>query len=775
MYCKMILNDVKRNRLITVTITAFIMLAALFTALGVNIFVNLLGAIDNLMLDAGTPHYVQMHSGDLDRERLQQFAETYPGIEELQISEFLNFEGADIIIGDQSLTDSVQDNGLIIQNPKFDLLLDLDNQIIYPKEGEIYVPIYYMTERMAKIGDTVWIQDTSFTVAGFLRDSQMNSALSSAKRFLVSEKDFQQVRAGGKLEYLIEFRFDEAANITNFESAYISAGLEDNGPAATYGLIKLMNGITDGIMIAMLFLVSLLILIIAFLCVRFTLIAKVEEDYKEIGVLKAIGLRVSEIKKLYLVKYSAIAAVGCVLGFLLSLAVQKPLLANIHLYMGRSGNPMLGTLLGGGGAIGVFASVILYVNGVLRHFRKISAVQAIRFGSPAEQSKSSQGFSLAGNRFFSAAAFLGIKDVFSRKRLYLVMLLVLIISCFIMTVPQNISNTIGDRSFMTYMGFGECDMRLDIYLADNIPEKLKDIGQILSADEDMETYSIYTFWLFDMLMDDGSMGKLRVGLGDHTAFPLTYENGREPRQENEIALSVLNASELQKEVGDPIVLIIEGEKKALTVCGIYSDITNGGRTAKADFHIENINKEKVLGGMIPVKLTDVSKIDTKIIEYKEHFSYARVSKVDYFIQQDLGTIMKTTKIVSAAAVAVSVILTVLITLLFMKMLIIKDRYQISVLKALGFTGASIRRQYLIRAAVVLLLGVCIGTIAANTLGELVGRMLLSSFGVATFHFKINVWFAYLASPALIGICVYAATRLGITEIESIQVSEYIKE
>ncbi len=775
MYRKLILNDIKKNKLITFTITAFIMLAALFTTLGLNMFVNLLGAIDNLMMDAGTPHYVQMHSGDLDRERLEQFAMEYPGIEELQVSEFLNFEGADIAIGEQSLTDSVQDNGLTIQNQKFDLLLDLDNQVIYPQDGEIYVPIYYMTEGMAKIGDTVWIQDASFTIAGFLRDSQMNSALSSAKRFLVSENDFIKMRIGGKPEYLIEFRFAREVDIKKFESDYINAGLEDNGPAVTYGLIKLMNGITDGIVIAMLLLVSLLILIVAFLCVRFTLIAKVEEEYKEIGVLKAIGLRTSEINKLYIAKYSAVAVIGCGLGFLLSLTLQKPLLANIHLYMGRSGAPILGTLLGGGGAICVFASVILYVNRILHRFHKISAVQAIRFGAPAEQTKLSRGFCLTNNHLIPTSAFLGVKDVFSRKGLYLVMLLVLIISCFIMTVPQNISNTIGDRSFMTYMGFGECDMRLDVYLEDDIQPRLKGIGQMLSVDEDIEAYSIYTFWLFDMKMNDGSMAKLRVGLGDHSAFPLTYEKGREPGQENEIALSVLNAGELLKEVGDTIVLIIEGQEKVFTVCGIYSDITNGGMTAKADFHVENLKKEKVLGGMIPVILKDVSRIDTKITEYKEQFSYAKVSKVDNYIEQDLGMIMKITKIVSAAAVAVSGVLTVLITMLFMKMLVIKDRYQISVLKALGFTGNLIRQQYLVRAGVVLLLGVSIGTIAANTLGELVGTMLMSFVGVATFHFKINPLFAYLASPVMIGSCVYAAARLGLKDIDSIKVSEYIKE
>jgi len=69
----------------------------------------------------------------------------------------------------------------------------------------------------------------------------------------------------------------------------------------------------------------------------------------------------------------------------------------------------------------------------------------------------------------------------------------------------------------------------------------------------------------------------------------------------------------------------------------------------------------------------------------------------------------------------------------------------------------------------------IGTVLANTLGELVGVALISSFGASTFHFAINPLFAYLFSPLVIAACVYIATLLGVSDIRSLKVSEYIKE
>ncbi|MCU6340008.1 FtsX-like permease family protein, partial [Enterobacter quasiroggenkampii] len=123
--------------------------------------------------------------------------------------------------------------------------------------------------------------------------------------------------------------------------AYASSGLEANGPAITYSLFKTLNAISDGMMIGVILLVSVLVVAIALMCIRFTLLAKIEDDYREIGVMKAIGLRISDIKGIYLAKYAAIAAAGCVLGYALSFVFKGMLLENIRMYMGESENTSL--------------------------------------------------------------------------------------------------------------------------------------------------------------------------------------------------------------------------------------------------------------------------------------------------------------------------------------------------------------------------------------------------------------------------------------------------
>ncbi|WP_044641915.1 ABC transporter permease [Risungbinella massiliensis] len=770
MYYRIIRNDMLNSKVITLTTMIFVAASAMLVSLAAILVINLSGALDTLMKRAETPHFMQMHSGKIDTERLKDFAEKNSNVDEFQVVEFLNIDGSQFILGDNTLANSVQDNGLSTQSKKFDYLLDLDGNIINAADGEIYVPISYMKDNTTKVGDKAVINGMEFIVAGFLRDSTMNSSLSTSKRFLVSENDYAEMKKLGNTEYLIEFRLKDMSTLGAFEAAYMSAGLDANGPTVTYSLFQMMNSLSDGMMIGVILLVSVLVVTIAFMCIRFTLLTKIEEDYREIGVMKAIGLRVSDIKKIYLAKYAAIAATGSILGFALSLMFQGMLLENIRLYMGESENSSYGLLFGIIGILLVFLAIIAYVNGVLRRFRKISAAEAIRFGTSQEKKAGAKRFTLSGNRMFSTNIFLGIKDVLSRKRIYATMLSVLVISSFIIIVPQNLYNTISSKSFINYMGIGNYDLR--IQPASDSSEKAPEIIKAMDNDSMISKYTVLTTKTFKVKTENGSEENLKVELGDHSIFPIEYTTGGAPAAEDEIALSVINADEMSKKVGDVITLVIEGKEKALKVSGIYSDITNGGKTAKAVF---TDNSADIIWIIISAELSDKYLVDKKVLEYTDRFAFAKVSDIDEFVTQTLGSTISSIEIASYASIAVALVIMVLVTLLFMKMLVAKDRYSIAVMKALGFTNSDMKTQYVSRSVFVLIIGIVLGTILANTLGEILAGAVVSSFGASTFEFTVNPISAYLLSPLMMICTVLIATMIGTSGAGKIKISENIKE
>lgn len=771
MYWRIIREDMLKSKAITLITMIFVAAAALLVSLAAVLVVNLSGAIDTLMTQAKTPHFMQMHSGAIDTARLAAFAES-SNIDEFQVLEFLNVDSGQIVIGGNSLADNVQDNGLSIQSKKFDYLLDLDGNVITASDGEIYVPICYMRDGTAEIGDRAVIYGKEFRVAGFLRDSQMNSLLASSKRFLVSENDYAKIKDLGSTEYLIEFRLVDLSALGAFETAYTQAGLEANGPTITYPLFKMMNAISDGLMIAVILLVSVLVVAIAFMCIRFTLLAKIEDDYREIGVMKAIGLCVSDIKKIYLAKYGVIAAAGCILGYALSFVFRGMLLENIRLSMGENENASFALLFGIIGIFLVFLAIIAFVNGVLKRFRKISAAEAIRFGTSQGKSTGAKHFLLSKNRLLDTNIFLSVKDVLARKRLYATMLAVLVISAFIIIVPQNLYNTISSEGFSTYMGIGKCDMRIDIQQTDNISEKAAEIAEVMENDRTISKYAVLTTKTLGVKMEDGSEKRIKIELGDHSVFPVKYSVGRAPAAEDEIALSVMNADALGKKAGDVITLAAPGKEKNLTVCGIYSDITNGGKTAKAVFREPSA---EIMWGVICAELTDKALVEGKISEYAEKFDFAKISGIDEYITQTFGPTISSVGRASVSAIALALLITVLVTLLFMRMLVIKDRYSIAVMRAFGFIDSDIRLQYVVRSVFVLLAGIILGILLANTLGEVLAGMVISSFGAASFRFEVDPRSTYLLCPMMMVCSVLIATIFGTSGAEKIKISQNIKE
>lgn len=152
---KIIFHDMRKNLFTTIVTVSFIAASAMLVSLALLLGVNLLTSVDQLMKKAETPHFLQMHAGTLEkeeREAVKRLGEDL--VEKEQVSEFLNIENSQIALNGNSLRDSTQDNGLCVQSASFDYLLGMENEILKPKDGEIYVPVCYQKEYDVNVGDT---------------------------------------------------------------------------------------------------------------------------------------------------------------------------------------------------------------------------------------------------------------------------------------------------------------------------------------------------------------------------------------------------------------------------------------------------------------------------------------------------------------------------------------------------------------------------------------------------------------------------------------------
>lgn len=749
MRTRILWNGLKGNPLLAVTTWLFMAVSALMFALTCFLAIGLLGSVDTLMEAAQTPDFLQMHAGEIDEAELVQFAEKQEQVQDYQTLCFLNLENSSILLGGHSLADSTQDNGVCVQSGRFDYLVDLENRVIDGVQpGEIYVPVCYRQMFGLNTGEMVQIGETSFTIAGFLRDSQMNAMMASSKRFLVSGADYEKLKPAGSEEYLIEFLLGEETDVSAFAADYTDAGLPANGPAITKPLIRMMNALSDGLMILVILLVSVVLLLISMLCIRFTLLTQLEADRKEIGMMKAIGIPRKEIRRLYFLKFLALSGLGAVCGLGLAFASKGALSAQMRELYGVPENGWLGFLAAFAGAALTEGILLLSVRRTLKRTETLSAVEAL-----TGQNRSSKQRRLPSPQ-------------------YIIVALVIALGVFLMILPQNILSTISSPQFVTYMGIGDGEIRLDIRQTEDIAGQTEQVEKLLAEEDPVDRFAVLQTLSCRAILPDGTYAPLQVEQGDHTVFPVSYAKGKAPEGKNEIALSYLCAGELGLSVGDTLLLLAEETPQEYTVCGIYSDITNGGKTAKAAclpdggapmwsvFYVslqEGVPKEQWLSAWTQI-LSDRG-ISAKAVDIQ-----------DYVTDTYGQTIQEIRMAARAAALAAALVMFVVV-LLFTRLLVAEDRNEISLRKALGLTGGDIKRLYFLRYLPVLLAGILAGVLSGNLLGEQLAGMFLKTLGATGFRFLVDYPAVCGWIPVAAAVTVFCAILLGLSQIRHIRAYE----
>ncbi|GIN13269.1 ABC transporter permease [Shouchella clausii] len=774
MFLKMVKNDFQRNKIITTAVFLFIMFAVMLAASAVNNIAHLIPSMAELQKRAVPSDITQMHSGEFDQEDIDRFTEAQRDhIAMQETMALLTLDGSHIHFGDnQTMAGTVQDISFVVQNEKFDFILDLNNEKLDVMEGEVAVPIYFMQQYNLKIGEMITVKNgeykKEFVISDYARDYEMNSSLTSSKRFVLNQADYDEMHTmqAGELEYLIEFKLKENGDSQAVQTAYIEAGLPANGPTVEGKVFLLFNALSDAALAMVIILISMLMVVIAFLCIRLTFLATIDEDVREIGIMKAIGISKKEIRKVYLTKYRIMSIIAGMTGYLLSFFVVHLFNTNMRLYLSSDSSGILQYVLSLAAPIVIYFLIVMYCKSVLKNIDKVSVVEALRSNMTAPRKKQKYSLPLLNNRFFSFNSYMGLRDVWKRFKLYRLLLLIYVVSTFMSVLPIHVYNTMNSPEFSTYMGIGKSDMRMDLRMTDAVAAGFTRLHEDLENDSDIEKHAAYITSAYQIKNMEGSWDYIYIEIGDFSLFPLKYLEGRSPQAEGEISLSYANASNnaLNKKVGDKVVVKAGGKEKTLTVTGIYQDITNGGKTAKAHTDL-GINKEAILWMHVNMNVAAGVDIHEKMNNYQATYGFAKVTDIKEYTQQTLGNMIDQMGIIVIGGMTITILMIVLITALFLRMLLSKDVSQIAIMRSMGLTSKQIRHQYMAGTLMVLVLGILFGTLASNYVGEFLVSIALSFMGAAKIELVQVAWQTWLLWPLLliviVGITIYVSCKTAV--------------
>lgn len=759
MNLSIIKKDFMRNKAINISLLLFIVLAAVLMSVGTMITIQLFGSIDTMYKIAKPPHYMQMHVGDLDKNDINKFADSIDYVEDWQTVEMVNIYGGNIWITKSvgtffSMSDSLLDIGLVKQNQEYDLLLNMENKPFYPSQGEIGVPIIVLDRYDIKIGDTLTVKDgkysKNFVVSSYVRDSQMNSTLTSSTRFLINEQDHNNLKENtGEVEYLIEFYFNDTSQATEFQTAYENAGMPANGQGITYAIIKLVSSLSDSIMVVVIILVSFFVIFVVFLCLRFTILTALEEEIKSIGTMRAIGMSHLDISQIYMTKYKVLAITGCSIGYIISIIVNSLFSSHITETFGAPKMSFIAMFVPILTVFFVYLLEVYFCKRIMRKMKKVTVVEALVSGGDRDVTKMSKlvnYISLSRFKNLPVNLFVGTRQVMLKSKTWFVMFFVMLIATSMMLVPLNLLNTFKSPQFITYMGQSMNDIIVSVSVSEKLTEKYHEISVILDGDEDVMEYSIEARIVYEAINKDGEWINVHVDCSNVAKTELQYLEGKVPINENEIALSAMNANEMGVNVGDTLTMRINGEETSIIVSGIYQDVTSGGYTAKM---ARSYDPRAVERYSFFINVNEGVDIEEKVDLYNDAMGMdVKVTDMEEFVDQTLGGV---TNQLSKAVFAVAVMamcLVALITVLFLKLQTAKEYSQIAIMKAIGFSILDIRKQYLVKVSLVSLTGVIAGTLLANHLGEVIVSSVISiiGLGISKISFVINPVEAYFLYP-----------------------------
>lgn len=777
MFQRLIKNDLKENKVSMLVIGLFLLLTLTLSFAATRLTVSLTSSIERFVETAKSPHLLQMHSGSVDRKRLQNFVQQHPEIASWQLTDFVNVEGSAIRINEKnSLQDSSQDNGFSSQNQNFDFLLDQNNQPAQPRPGQVYIPLYYYNSGKIKIGDQIRVGKLQLTVQGFIRDAQMNAGLVSSKRFLISQTDLQilKTEAFASNENLIAFRVHKLSQISTIEQAYKNAELESNGPPMiTYPTIKMINGFNDALVILVMGLLVVAIIGITFLCMRFALLTKIQEELQQIAVMKVMGLPQSFISKVYLTKYYFCLALATIVGWGLSFLLSSPFKKQMALSMGQSPTPFYSYLLEMLVALLLCLLVFWLTARPLSSFKKKTPGQALRLASSNSltETRSTPKMGLPSIPFLDRPYF-ALKTILNHKKLYLTILFIVSLISLLILLPASLYSTVMDKNFIQYLGAGQADVLVDISQTEDIDTKAAQLLKELRADKDIAEINQYQSQNFSYQDQQGQTQQLRVTLGNHAGFPVKYSQGRYPKNEHEIALSKLKAEELKLKVGDSLTLTVDGQARKLKVVGIYSDLTYGGKTAKAVF----VTKQaQTLNSLTTIHLKDASNKTQKINEWKKRYSNYKLTDVEDFFHQTFDDTLAMLRLIQTSVFWTGLSIVFILMTLFVYMIFTKDQADLALYRMLGFGSERLRSHYLLAVCFILMLALAIADLLLLSLGQEVCSLLLSSFGISKLQLIINKSLTFLWAPLTLLLSGLTAAHISLRALNKLEIGRYLKE
>ncbi len=762
MYLNILKKDLKRKKTMNVIVLLFVVLATMFVASSVNNIVNVTTALDDYFEMANMPDYFLTTENKNTSIDVDKTLNSASAIDKYLAEDVLYLSANNFQYENEDIEDYV--GASVIQSDIcLNYFLSDGSKLETVKTGEVY-----MTESKAnsigiEVGDKLTIEvnglSREFVLADKIKDALTGGSGISICRYILNEEDFQYFLSaenaseeyGRSLVYVYSSDMDTVLKQIK--------PLVDSSPLTADS--SLMKGIYvfDMIIVGILLVVSIILILIAFVVLRFTITFTLSEEFREIGVMKAIGISNFGIRTLYLVKYMGLSVIGAAIGLGLSFPFGKMLMAvsSQSIIMGNQNTVLTNILC----ALLVIVVILLFSYRCTGKVKKMTPVDAIRNGQTGERFRKKSLMSL-GKSKLSGTPFLALNDIVSSPKRYSIVSVTFFLCLILMLILSITVFTMKNGGLSTAFGWAACDIYVDDAMYrkcmtedghEKLEKHLDEMEQTLS--ENGIGAKCYQEIMFNLPVSFGEKESNIViyqGVGS-TMDMYEYTAGLAPQNTDEIAITRLAADLIGANIGDTVTIkTVDGDKEYI-ISAFFQGMNNMGIGLRLHTD-ENINYVQAIGAVnTQIMFTDnpdSKEIERKIEEIEKIFPEYENIETCATVTAKALVVTDTLAMVKSIMVILTVIIAALVTVLMERSFIAKEQGEIALLKAIGTRNGTIYAYHTLRFLFIGIVAVVLGMIAALPLTQLCMNPIFKKMGMElTVNFSINPIEMFLVYPVII--------------------------
>lgn len=779
MYLRILKNDLKRKKTMNVILLIFVILAATFIASSANNLITVSGAVDNFFEKANFPDYWFSSTNAADMERFEDFA-SENGYEHSTLR-LVQIEPKNVTIEGEKME---YKNTICLSTLGGINIFDKNDDVItHINDGEIYVAgyMFHSTENDYHEGGKIFISqngvEKEFTVKGYSKDALYGSEMVGMGRFLVSENDaalFDTESAAACSSVEVHTRDEEY--IDKFNALGINTIMSID--RSMFKMVYIMDTLIAGILLV----VSVCLILISMVILRFIINFTITEEFREIGVMKAIGIKNFAIRGLYIAKYFAIAVIGTAVGLCISFPLSRLMISGaLKKMVISSGDNYLINI-----SAAVLAAVIVVLFSYLctRKIKKFSPIDAIRSGETSERYKK-KGILRLGKSHMPTVPFMALNDIFSGVKNYISMIIIFILGTLLVIIPTNTINTLRSDKLITIFNMVESDHVISQELLFNPNEDNKSkVERQFSEVREMFAENGIDVDVFQEIMFRANVnkGEKRTNsisfqsMGGVTPDMYTYLEGTPPQNVHEVALTFLIAERIGAEIGDDVEIKLGEDTRTYTVSAINQSMNNMGEGVR--FHEDAELDYNYAAGCFGIQVNykdspDKAELAERKALLEKLYPDATVFTSGEYISYMIGNIAGQLDQMKILILSIILAINALVAVLMVKSFITKEKSEIALLKAIGFQNGTLTLWQTLRIGIVLIVSVLTGALVSTPLSSLIITPIFRMMGAYSIEYDIRAVEVYVVLPLImLGVTALAAfiSAQGLRKISSSQIS-----